>query len=72
MAGARAVGAAVGGEAGALPASLHGGSEGSLHCNPVFSHALQHSQQVRPFSQWRGCLSVLVLLLPSCRQQYLG
>ena len=49
-AGARAVGAAVGGEAGALPASLHGGSGGSLHCNPVFSHALQHSQQVRSFT----------------------
>ena len=45
--GARAVGVAVGGEAGALPASLHGGSGGSLHCNPIFSHALQHSRQVR-------------------------
>ncbi|KAK9828031.1 hypothetical protein WJX81_003253 [Elliptochloris bilobata] len=38
-----AVGAAVGGEAGALPASL--GSGGTLHCNPVFADALQHSQR---------------------------
>ena len=59
-----AVGAAVGGEAAALPASLAAAGDfaGTLHCNPVFADALQHSQRVQNprahFSQASGCVGV--------------
>lgn len=43
-ASAWAVGAALGGEGAALPASLAGET---LHCNPVFAGALRGSQQAR-------------------------